>query len=145
MSFVGYSVTVGRLNLFCQSFLFMVHCINGNFVKDLLGMNLIAMNATIRGISSFPYGWCLPKCLGEYYNLVSWNYSMTKDNRDHGLDRYFCNDITSIYKLPMIMVLDNKGTGIDLLQRYVQSWALEDTFVVKRGEGLISPTIMSLP
>ena len=57
MSFGGYPVTVGRVNIFHQSFLFVVRRIRGEIMKYLLGVDLIASNAAIRGIPSFPYDW----------------------------------------------------------------------------------------
>ena len=144
VSFGGYSVTVGRGNLFCQSSPFVVRRILGELVNDLLGVDLIARNAAIGGIPSFPFGWCLPNFLGEDSDLVSWDYGMNEGNRDQGLEGCVRHAMTSP-KSPMIIVLDNKGPRMDLLQRYVQGGALEDTFTVKRGEGLSSPTLMSLP
>ena len=53
--------------------------------------------------------------------------------------------MTSMSKPPMIVVLDNKGPRMDMLQRYVQGRESENTFAVKRGGRLIYPTPMSLP
>ena len=94
MSSWGYSFMVGRVNIFRKSFLFVVRRIIGELVDDLLGVDLIASNAAIGGIPSFLYGWCPPNFLGEDSDLVLWGYG----------------------KSPMIMVLENKGPRMDLLQ-----------------------------
>ena len=107
VSFGGYSVTVGRGNLFCQSSPFVVRRILGELVNDLLGVDLIARNAAIGGIPSFPFGWCLPNFLGEDSDLVSWDYGMNEGNRDQGLEGYICQAMNSMLKSPIIMVLDN--------------------------------------
>ena len=113
-------------------------------MKYLLSVDLIASNSAIGGIPSFPYGWFLLKFLGEYYDLVSWDYGMNKGNGDQGSEVYVCHAMTSMSKSPMIVLLDNKGLRLDMLKRYVQWGSLEDTFAVKRREGFISQTLMSL-
>ena len=114
-------------------------------MKYLLSVDLKASNATIGGIPSFPYGWCLLNFLGKYYDLVSWDYGMNKGNGYQGLEVYAFHAMTSMSKSPMIMVLDNKGMTMDLLQRYVQGGSLEDLFTVKRGKGFISLTLILFP
>ena len=42
---------------------------------------------------------------------------MNEGNIDQGLEVYVRHTMTSVSKSPMIMVLDNKGPIMDLLQR----------------------------
>ena len=63
-AFGGYSVTVGRGNLFQQSFPFVMERILKR-PFDVLGVDLHVRNAAIGGIPSFPYGWCMEYFLGS--------------------------------------------------------------------------------
>ena len=124
----------------------MVRTTLDKLVEYLLGVELIARNATIRSIPSFLYGWFLPEFLGEDSDLLLWDYGMNEGNRYQGLEEYICHAMNSMFKSPMIIVLDNKGPIMDLLQLYVQGGGTrEDTFTFKRGEGLIYPNLMSFP
>ena len=86
-SFGGYSVTVGRGNMFNQSFPFIMESVLKEPLKKL-GVDLVVRNAAIGGIPSFPYGWCLSNFLGEDSDLVSWDYSMNEGNDATGLESY---------------------------------------------------------
>ena len=67
-------------------FLFVVRCIIGKIMKDLLGVGLITRNGSIWDIPSFPYGWCLPKFIGEDSNMLLWDYSMNEGNIYQGFE-----------------------------------------------------------
>jgi hypothetical protein len=87
-AFGGYSVTVGRGNLFRQSFpLVMERILKRPF--DVLGVDLQVRNAAIGGIPSFPYGWCMENFWGLDADVVSWDYSMNEAGGvPQGLEAY---------------------------------------------------------
>lgn len=73
-SFGGYSVTVGRGNMFNQSFPFIMESVLKEPLKKL-GVDLVVRNAAIGGIPSFPYGWCLSIFLAR---TRTWSHGITQ-------------------------------------------------------------------
>mmetsp|Transcript_13013 Transcript_13013/g.28163 ORF Transcript_13013/g.28163 Transcript_13013/m.28163 type:complete len:692 (-) Transcript_13013:51-2126(-) len=141
-SFGGYSVTVGRGNLFSQSFPFVMESVLREPLKEI-GVDLVVRNAAIGGIPSFPYGWCLPNFLGEDSDLVSWDYSMNEGNDVNGLEAYVRHALAMLPKRPLLVLLDNKRARMDLIKKYVKLGALIDPVAIIRGDNVVDKGILS--
>ena len=141
-SFGGYSVTVGRGNLFSQSFPFVMENVLKKPLKEI-GIKLIVRNAAIGGIPSFPYGWCLPNFLGEDADLVSWDYSMNEGNDATGLEAYIRQAMATLPKRPLFVILDNKRQRMDLIKKYVKLGALVDPVAIIRGDNVVDKKLLS--
>jgi hypothetical protein len=104
-AFGGYSVTVGRGNLFSQSFpLVMERILKRPF--DVLGVDLQVRNAAIGGIPSFPYGWCMSNFWGLDADVVSWDYSMNEAGGvPQGLEAYIRHTVM-LDRSPKLIVKD---------------------------------------
>jgi hypothetical protein len=104
-AFGGYSVTVGRGNLFHQSFpLVMERILKRPF--DVLGVDLQVRNAAIGGIPSFPYGWCMENFWGRDADVVSWDYSMNEAGGiPQGLEAYIRHTMM-LDRAPKLIVKD---------------------------------------
>jgi hypothetical protein len=104
-AFGGYSVTVGRGNLFSQSFpLVMERILKEPF--DALGVKLQVRNAAIGGIPSFPYGWCMANFWGLDADVVSWDYSMNEAGGvPQGLEAYIRHTVL-LDRAPKLIVKD---------------------------------------
>ena len=141
-SFGGYSVTVGRGNLFSQSFPFITESVLREPLKEI-GVDLVVRNAAIGGIPSFPYGWCLPNFLGEDSDLVSWDYSMNEGNDAKGLEAYVRHALAMLPKRPLLVLLDNKRPRMDLIKKYVKLGALIDPVAIIRGDNVVDKSLLS--
>ena len=133
MSFGGYSVTVGRGNLFSQSYPFVLESILKSVFQDLT-LDLVVRNSAIGGIPSFPYGWCLPNFLGTDSDVVSWDYGMNEGNGAEAFESYLRQSVTSLKKRPMMIMLDTKKNRVNLLKTYKKNGVLLDSIAVGRSE-----------
>lgn len=141
-SFGGYSVTVGRGNMFSQSFPFIMESVLKEPLKKL-GVDLVVRNAAIGGIPSFPYGWCLSNFLGEDSDLVSWDYSMNEGNDATGLESYIRHALATMPKRPLVVILDNKRNRMDLIDKYVNLGTLIDPVAIVRGDNVVDKNLLS--
>lgn len=133
MSFGGYSVTVGRGNLFSQSYPFVLQTILKSVFQDLT-LDLVVRNSAIGGIPSFPYGWCLPNFLGTDSDVVSWDYGMNEGNGAEAFESYLRQSVTGLNKRPMMIMLDTKKNRVNLLKSYKKNGVLLDSIAVGRTE-----------
>ncbi len=133
MSFGGYSVTVGRGNYYKQSYPFIMEGVLKP-VFESLSMDLVVRNSAIGGIPSMPYGWCLKNFLGDDSDVVSWDYGMNEGNGASAFESYIRQSITSLSKRPMMILLDNKRTRIDMMKAYHKNGYLLDSIALGRGE-----------
>lgn len=141
-SFGGYSVTVGRGNMFSQSFPFIMESVLKEPLKKL-GVDLVVRNAAIGGIPSFPYGWCLSNFLGEDSDLVSWDYSMNEGNDATGLESYIRHALATLPKRPLVVILDDKRNRMDLIDKYVDLGTLIDPVAIIRGDNIVDKNLLS--
>ena len=141
-SFGGYSVTVGRGNMFSQSFPFLMESVLKEPLKKL-GVDLVVRNAAIGGIPSFPYGWCLSNFLGEDSDLVSWDYSMNEGNDAIGLESYIRHALATLPKRPLFVVLDDKRNRMDLINKYVDLGILIDPVAIIRRDNVVDKKLLS--
>ena len=141
-SFGGYSVTVGRGNMFSQSFPFVMESVLKEPLKKL-GVDLVVRNAAIGGIPSFPYGWCLSNFLGEDSDLVSWDYSMNEGNDATGLESYIRHALATLPKRPLVVILDDKRNRMDLIDKYVDLGTLIDPVAIIRGDNVVDKNLLS--
>lgn len=141
-SFGGYSVTVGRGNMFSQSFPFIMESVLKEPLKKL-GVDLVVRNAAIGGIPSFPYGWCLSNFLGEDSDLVSWDYSMNEGNDATGLESYIRHALATLPKRPLVVILDDKRNRMDLIDKYVDLGTLIDPVAIIRGDNVVDKNLLS--
>lgn len=133
MSFGGYSVTVGRGNFYKQSYPFIMEKVLKP-VFDSMNLELIVRNSAIGGIPSFPYGWCLPNFLGNDSDVVSWDYGMNEGNGAGAFESYMRQSIATMPKRPMMILLDNKKSRVDMMKKYNTNGALLDSIAVGKGE-----------
>mmetsp|Transcript_8065 Transcript_8065/g.9305 ORF Transcript_8065/g.9305 Transcript_8065/m.9305 type:complete len:712 (+) Transcript_8065:60-2195(+) len=134
ISFGGYSVTVGRGNYYHQSYPFILQNIIQPFFEKFMNVKLIVRNSAIGGIPSFPYGWCLPNFLGDDSDVISWDYGMNEGNGAEAFEAYLRQGVSNLSKRPMMILLDNKRSRIDVLKAYHKSNILLDSIAVGRGE-----------
>jgi hypothetical protein len=133
LAFAGYSVTVGRGNLFQQSFPFQLQTIL-NTVVQLAGITegLQVRNAAIGGIPAFPYGFCFRNFLGTEPDVISWDYSMNEAGGvPEGLEAYVRHMITTYSSyVPKLIV---KDTHMATLRQHVlhdyKDW-LQDSVIL---------------
>ena len=152
MAFGGYSVTVGRGNYFNQSYPFIVQKILLPVFKQL-DVNLEVRNAAIGGIPSFPYGWCLHNFLGSNgVDVISWDFSMNEKElvvfeayvrhsmmlnqqyQYNALNDDESHDHNINPAPPMLIMLDQKLSRIDLLKKYIEKGLPADPIAVSKGE-----------
>jgi len=107
MAFGGYSVTVGRGNLFEQSFPFQMQK-KFKTVFLLAGLeDLQVHNAAIGGCPAFPYGWCMKNFWGENPDVVSWDFSMNEAGGvPEGLEAYIRHLLATYPRPPKLLVKD---------------------------------------
>jgi len=140
MSFGGYSVTVGRGNLFSQSYPFILESILSPVFKDVFHLDLVVKNAAIGGIPSFPYGWCLPNFLGNDADIVSWDYGMNEGREAAALEAYLRQTLNPSFRngtsqvAPMMIMLDTNTARVNLLKKYANIGAAVDSIAVGRKE-----------
>ena len=140
MSFGGYSVTVGRGNLFSQSYPFILESILSPVFKDVFHLDLVVKNAAIGGIPSFPYGWCLPNFLGNDADIVSWDYGMNEGREAAALEAYLRQTLNPSFRngtsqvAPMMIMLDTNTARVNLLKKYAKIGAAVDSIAVGRKE-----------
>lgn len=142
-SFGGYSVTVARGNLFSQSYPFVFERILKNLLKEI-GVDLVVRNSAIGGIPSFPYGWCLPNFLGKDSDLVSWDYGMNEGNDSKGLEAYIRHALATMPKQPLIVILDDKRSRMQLMEKYVEMGALVDPVAIIRSGNVVDKTFLEM-
>lgn len=133
MSFGGYSVTVGRGNYYKQSYPFIMEKVLKP-VFESLSLELVVRNSAIGGIPSMPYGWCLKNFLGDDSDVVSWDYGMNEGNGAGPFESYIRQSIATLSKRPMMILLDNKKTRVNMMKEYHKNGALLDSIAVGRGE-----------
>jgi len=152
MSFAGYSVTVGRGNLFSQSYPFVLQKILSPIFRELFDTDLVVRNMAIGGIPSFPYGWCQSNYLGVDADVVSWDYGMNEGNGAEIFEAYLRQTLVDKSKAhadyqdlehshetypnrpPMMIMLDTKKSRVDLLRNYAKKGYVIDSIAVGRGE-----------
>jgi hypothetical protein len=133
MSFGGYSVTVGRGNYYKQSYPFIMEKVLKP-VFESMSVELIVRNSAIGGIPSMPYGWCLKNFLGDDADVVSWDYGMNEGNGAGAFESYLRQSIATLSKRPMMILLDNKKSRVDMMKKYYENGALLDSIAVGKGE-----------
>lgn len=139
-AFGGYSVTVGRGNLFRQSFpLVMEKLLHTSFLT--LDVDLQVNNAAIGGCPAFPYGWCMKNFWGEEPDVVSWDFAMNEAGGDpRGMEAYL-RHLWQLPRQPKVIVKDT-FMATDrrlLLQTYVQQHNILHDPVVVHTEPAVRP------
>lgn len=141
IAFGGYSVTVGRGNLFSQSFPFVMQTKLEPLFSSLK-IELEVRNAAIGGVPSFPYGWCVENFWGLDPDVVSWDYSMNEAGGvPQGLEAYLRQTQSLLHKKPKLIIKDTHMATERraLLKTYVERGSSLSDPVVLHGEPATEP------